>query len=80
MDTIFEDIKNFYDSVRDSVLQFGSDEIVAKCTEIDDLIEKCSSYTLRDESIPRKLLVQLINLFNIFIALYKLWKENDDSF
>ena len=66
--------------VKDTVLQFGNDEIIEKCNEIDNLIAMCSSYSLRGRSVPRKLLVRLINLFNIFIALYKLWQENEDDF
>ena len=58
MDTIFKDIKIFYSSVRDTVLQFNDDEIINKCMEIDELINMCSSYTMRGEIIPHKLFVE----------------------
>ena len=53
MDTIFKDIKIFYSSVRDTVLQFNDDEIINKCMEIDELINMCSSYTMRGQILTQ---------------------------
>ena len=67
----FDFIKDFIDSIGDTIMIFENDEAIELYQDIKELIEECSSFKTK-EDIPESILQNLIRLFEVFLVLYKL--------
>ena len=67
----FDFIKDFIESIGDTVMLFGNDEAIDLYEDIKELIEECSGFKTK-EDIPESILRNLIRLFGVFLVLYKL--------
>lgn len=67
----FDFIKDFIDSIGDTIMILENDEAIELYQDIKELIEECSSFKTK-EDIPESILKNLIRLFSIFLAFYRL--------
>ena len=70
----FDGIKDFIDSVGDTVAVFGNEEAIRLYDEIKEIIDDWSSCDSDD--IPESVLKNLLRLFGVFIVIYRLLEEN----
>ena len=70
----FDGIKDFIDSVGDTVAVFGNEEAIRLYDEIKEIIDDWSSCDSDD--IPDTVLTNLMRLFGVFIVIYRLLEEN----
>ena len=66
----FDGIKDFFDSVGDTVAVFGNEEAIRLYDEIKEIIDDWSSCDSDD--IPDTVLTNLMRLFGVFIVIYRL--------
>lgn len=66
----FDGIKDFIDSVGDTVAVFGNEEAIRLYDEIKEIIDDWSSCDSDD--IPDTVLTNLMRLFGLFIVIYRL--------
>ena len=66
----FDGIKDFIESVGDTVSVFGNEEAVRLYEEIKEIIDNWSSCDSDD--IPDTVLTNLMRLFGVFIVIYRL--------
>ena len=66
----FDGIKDFIESVGDTVSVFGNEEAVRLYEEIKEIIDDWSSCDSDD--IPDTVLTNLMRLFGVFIVIYRL--------
>ena len=66
----FDGIKDFIESVGDTVSVFGNEEAVRLYEEIKEIIDNWSSCDSDD--IPDTVLMNLMRLFGVFIVIYRL--------
>lgn len=66
----FDGIKDFIESVGDTVAVFGNEEAVRLYDEIKEIIYDWSSCDSDD--IPDTVLTNLMRLFGVFIVIYRL--------
>ena len=66
----FDGIKDFIDSVGDTVAVFGNEEAIRLYDEIKEIIDDWSSCDSDD--IPDTVLTNLMRLFVVFIVIYGL--------
>ena len=66
----FDSIKDFVESVGDTVAVFGNEEAVHLYDEIKEIIDNWSSCDSDD--IPDTVLTNLMRLFGVFIVIYRL--------
>ena len=66
----FDGIKDFIESVGDTVSVFGNEEAVRLYEEIKEIIDNWSSCDSDD--IPDTVLTNLMRLFVVFIVIYRL--------
>ena len=66
----FDSIKDFVESVGDTVTIFGNEEAIRLYDEIKEIIDdwsRCDS-----DNIPESVLNNLLRLFGVFIVIYRL--------
>ena len=66
----FDSIKDFVESVGDTVNIFGNEEAIRLYDEIKEIIDDWSSCDSDD--IPDTVLTNLMRLFGVFIVIYRL--------
>ena len=66
----FDSIKDFVESVGDTVAVFGNEEAIRLYDEIKEIIDDWSSCDSDD--IPDTVLTNLMRLFVVFIVIYRL--------
>ena len=66
----FDGIKDFIESVGDTVTIFGNEEAIRLYDEIKEIIDDWSSCDSDD--IPDTVLTNLMRLFGVFIVIYRL--------
>ena len=66
----FDGIKDFIESVGDTVSVFGNEEAVRLYEKIKEIIDNWSSCDSDD--IPDTVLMNLVRLFGVFIVIYRL--------
>ena len=66
----FDGIKDFFDSVGDTVAVFGNEEAIRLYDQIKEIIDDWSSCDSDD--IPDTVLTNLMRLFGVFIVIYRL--------
>ncbi len=66
----FDSIKDFVESVGDTVAVFGNEEAIRLYDEIKEIIDDWSSCD--SDNIPESVLNNLLRLFGVFIVIYRL--------
>ena len=66
----FDGIKDFIESVGDTVTIFGNEEAIRLYDEIKEIIDDWSS--CNSDDIPDTVLTNLMRLFGVFIVIYRL--------
>ena len=66
----FDGIKDFIDSVGDTVAVFGNEEAIRLYDEIKEIIDDWSSCD--SDNIPESVLNNLLRFFGVFIVIYRL--------
>lgn len=66
----FDGIRDFIESVGDTVAVLGNDEAIRLYDEIKEIIDDWSSCDSDD--IPDTVLTNLMRLFGVFIVIYRL--------
>ena len=66
----FDSIKDFVESVGDTVTIFGNEEAIRLYDEIKEIIDDWSSCD--SDNIPESVLNNLLRLFGVFIVIYRL--------
>lgn len=75
MNELFEAIESVFESIKDTVMLYGNSDLLERCEVIEKTIEECNSFISRDEDIPEEILKNLIRLFGVFLALYRLLEK-----
>ncbi len=71
----FDSIKDFVESVGDTVAVFGNEEAVHLYDEIKEIVDDWSSCDSVD--IPDTILTNLMRLFRVFIVIYRLLERRE---
>ena len=71
----FDGIKDFIESVGDTVAVFGNKEAIRLYDEIKEIIDDWSSCDSDD--IPDTILTNLMRLFRVFIVIYRLLERRE---
>ena len=71
----FDGIKDFIESVGDTVAVFGNEEAVRLYDEIKEIIDDWGSCDSDD--IPDTILTNLMRLFRVFIVIYRLLERRE---
>ncbi len=66
----FDGVREFIESVGDTVALFGNDEAITLYNEIKEIIDDWGSCDSDD--IPESVLKNLLRLFGAFIVIYRL--------